>query len=65
VDMIALDEALDRLAQLDEQQVRVVELRYFAGLGINETAELLKVSPASVKRDWAAAKAWLKHELTR
>jgi len=65
VDMIALDEALDRLAQLDERQVRVVELRYFAGLGINETAELLKVSPASVKRDWAAAKAWLKHELTR
>lgn len=65
VDMIALDEALDRLAQLDEQQVRVVELRYFAGLGIEETAELLKVSPASVKRDWAAAKAWLKHELTR
>jgi len=64
-DMIALDEALDRLAQLDERQVRVVELRYFAGLGINETAELLKVSPASVKRDWAAAKAWLKHELTR
>jgi len=63
--MIALDEALDRLAQLDEQQVRVVELRYFAGLGIEETAELLKVSPASVKRDWAAAKAWLKHELTR
>jgi RNA polymerase sigma factor (TIGR02999 family) len=65
VDMIALDEALDRLAQLDEQQVKVVELRYFAGLGIDETAELLKISPASVKRDWAAAKAWLKHELTR
>jgi RNA polymerase sigma factor (sigma-70 family) len=63
--MIALDEALDRLAQLDEQQVKVVELRYFAGLGIDETAELLKISPASVKRDWAAAKAWLKHELTR
>lgn len=65
VDVLALDEALDRLAQLDEQQVRVVELRYFAGLGIEETAELMEISTATVKRDWAAAKAWLKHELTR
>jgi RNA polymerase sigma factor (TIGR02999 family) len=65
VDLIALDEALDRLAVIDEQQVRVVELRYFADLGITETAEVLNISPATVKRDWAAAKAWLKHEMTR
>lgn len=65
VDLIALDEALDRLAQFDEQQVRVIELRYFAGLGIEETAELLQISAATVKREWAAAKAWLRHELTR
>ncbi len=65
VDMIALDDALHRLASLDEQQVRVVELRYFAGLGLEETAEALNISVATVKREWAAAKAWLKHELTR
>src|SRR2546421_3144154 len=61
VDLIALDDALNRLALLDEQQVRVVELRYFAGLGIEETAEALNISVATVKREWAAAKAWLKH----
>jgi RNA polymerase sigma factor (TIGR02999 family) len=65
LDLIALDEALDRLAAIDAQQVKVVELRYFAGLEITETAELLKISPATVKREWAAAKAWLKHEMTR
>lgn len=65
VDLIALDDALNRLALLDEQQVRVIELRYFAGLGIADTAEALGISIASVKREWAAAKAWLKHELTR
>ena len=65
IDVIALDEALDRLALLDEQQVRIVELRYFAGLEIAETAAALNISAATVKRDWAAAKAWLKHELTR
>jgi len=65
LDLIALDEALNRLEAIDAQQVRVVELRYFAGLEINETAELLKISPATVKREWAAAKAWLKHEMTR
>jgi RNA polymerase sigma-70 factor, ECF subfamily len=65
LDLIALDEALDRLAAIDKQQVKIVELRYFAGLEISETAELLKISPATVKRDWAAAKAWLRHELTR
>jgi RNA polymerase sigma-70 factor, ECF subfamily len=65
VDLIALDDALERLALLDDQQVRVVELRYFAGLGIEETAEVLSISVATVKREWAAAKAWLRHELTR
>ena len=65
LDLVALDEALDRLAEIDSQQVKIVELRYFAGLEITETAEVLNISPATVKRDWAAAKAWLKHELTR
>jgi RNA polymerase sigma factor (TIGR02999 family) len=65
LDLIALDQALERLAELDEQQVKVVELRYFAGLEIEETAKVLKISSATVKRDWVAAKAWLKNELTR
>lgn len=64
-DLIALDEALSRLAVLDPQQVKIVELRYFAGLEITETAQVLKISVATVKRDWAMAKAWLKDELTR
>lgn len=64
-DLLALDQALDNLASLDPQQVRIVELRYFAGLDISETAEALDISPATVKRDWAAAKAWLKHEMTK
>jgi RNA polymerase sigma factor (TIGR02999 family) len=65
IDLMALDEALDRLARMDKQQVKVVELRYFAGLDLEETAQALDVSVATVKRDWASAKAWLKHELTR
>ncbi len=65
IDLIALDEALGRLAVLDPQQVKIVELRYFAGLEITETAQILKISVATVKRDWAMAKAWLKDELTR
>ena len=65
LDVLALDQALDKLAFLDEQQVRIVELRYFAGLDIEETAEALKISTATVKRDWSSAKAWLKHEMTR
>lgn len=65
IDLVALDEALERLADLDEQQVKVVELRYFAGLEIEETAKVLGISSATVKRDWVAAKAWLRHELTR
>ena len=51
IDLIALDQALDRLAKLDELQVKVAETRYFAGLGVFEIAELLKISPATVKRD--------------
>ncbi len=65
VDLLALDEALERLAKVDKQQVQIVELRYFSGLDVKETAAALNISPATVKRDWAVAKAWLKHELTR
>ena len=64
VDVEALDEALQRLAGVDPQQCRIVELRFFGGLSIEETAEALAISPATVKRDWTTAKAWLHHELT-
>jgi len=64
VDVIDLDKALNKLAELDPQQVRIVELRYFSGLNVADTAEVLGISPATVKRDWAVAKAWLRHELT-
>ena len=64
VDIIALDEALERLAVADPQQSRVVELRFFAGLSVEETAEALGISPATVKRDWATAKLWLYNELS-
>ncbi|HVF77772.1 MAG TPA: sigma-70 family RNA polymerase sigma factor [Solirubrobacteraceae bacterium] len=64
VDVIALHEALERLATLDPDQARLVELRYFGGLNIEETAEALDVSPATVKREWAIARAWLRRELT-
>ncbi len=63
VDFAALDQALNRLAELDEQQARIVELRYFSGLSIEETAEVLHISPATVKRDWNMARAWLRAEL--
>jgi RNA polymerase sigma factor (TIGR02999 family) len=63
VDIDALDQALTRLADLDPQQARLVELRYFGGLTIEETAEVLGVSPATVKRSWVVAKAWLRKEL--
>jgi RNA polymerase sigma factor (TIGR02999 family) len=63
VDIVALDEALARLAAVDPQQSRVVELRFFAGLSVDETAEALGISPATVKRDWATAKLWLYNEL--
>lgn len=65
VDILALDAALERLAALDPDQVRVVELRYFGGLTIDETAEAMGSSPATVKRQWTLARAWLKRELGR
>ena len=65
IDLLALDEALERLAQIDKQQVRIVELRYFGGLGIEETAAALGVSRATVVREWSVAKTWLRRELTR
>ena len=65
VDVLALDTALERLAALDARQARVVELRFFTGLSVEETAAVLDMSPASVKRDWATAKLWLYHELAR
>jgi RNA polymerase sigma-70 factor (ECF subfamily) len=64
VDVMALDEALTRLAALDPRQAQVVELRYFGGLGIEEAAQILGVSHATVERDWKTAKLWLRRELT-
>jgi len=63
-DLLALDQALDRLAQKEEHLARVVELRFFSGLDVPETAEVLGVSESTVKRDWAMARAWLYRELT-
>jgi len=62
-DLLALDDALDELAALDARQARVVELRYFGGLEIEEAAEALSISPATLKRDWAMARAWLHRRL--
>lgn len=62
-DLVAIDHALRRLERLDPQQGRVVELRYFCGLSVAETAEALDISPATVKREWATARAWLLREL--
>lgn len=63
LDLVWLDDALNRLAALDSEQSRLVELRFFAGLSIEETAEVMQVSPATVKREWATARAWLQREL--
>ena len=65
MDLVALDEALERLAVLDSQQARIVELRFFGGLTIDEAAAVAGISPATVKREWATAKAWLYQELRR
>lgn len=65
VDLLELDAALAKLAGWDAQQVKIVELRYFGGCSIDETAEVLGISAATVNRDWAAAKAWLSHQLSR
>ena len=63
VDLVALDDALNALAKLDAQQSRIVELRFFAGLSIEETARVLGISPATVKRDWTTARIWLSREM--
>lgn len=63
VDVLALDDALTRLAALDPAGAQIVELRYFGGLTIEETAEAMRVSPATIKREWAMARAWLKQDL--
>lgn len=63
-EMVALDEALERLASVDPRKSQIVELRYFGGLSIEETAEVLKVSPGTIMRDWTLAKAWLRREIS-
>ena len=64
VDVIVLDKALDALTELDEQQGRIVELRFFGGLTIEDTSEVLGISPATVKREWVTARAWLFRAMT-
>src|SRR5437660_10814947 len=64
VDLVALDDALNGLAALDPQQSRIVELRFFGGLSIEETSRALGISPATVKREWATARVWLQHEMS-
>ena len=63
-DLVALDDAMNGLARIDPRKVQVVEMRFFGGLSVEETAEVLKVSPVTVKRDWRAARAWRYRELT-
>ena len=65
VDIVALDDALQALARIDERQSRVVELRFFAGLSLNEISKVLEIAPATVQRDWIAARAWLHREISR
>ena len=65
IDLVALDEALERLAALDARKSQLVELRFFGGLSVEETAEVLKVSPRTVMREWSLAQAWLFRELKR
>jgi len=64
VNLLALDDALQRLEALDPQKARIVELRYFSGLTIEQTAEALRISPATVKRDWSMARARLRSEIS-
>ena len=65
IDLESLDEALTRLAELDERQAKIVELRYFSGLSVEETAEVLHISTATVKNNWKSAKAWLYQEISK
>ena len=62
-DVLAMDDALERLSSIDPRQGRIVDLRYFTGLNVEETAEVMGVSPKTVKRDWRSAKAWLHREM--
>jgi RNA polymerase sigma factor (TIGR02999 family) len=64
MDLVALDDALKALAELDERQSRIVELRFFGGLSIEDTSRLLEISPATVKREWSTARAWLYEEIS-
>ena len=64
LDLVALDDALKVLAELDERQSRIVELRFFGGLSIEDTSRLLEISPATVKREWSTARAWLYEEIS-
>ena len=65
LDLVALDDALNALAAIDERQARLVELRFFGGLSIEETAQALEISPATVKREWATARLWLLQQIRR
>jgi len=65
IDLVALDDALNQLSKLDVQQARIVELRFFSGLSIEETALVLGISPATVKRHWSTARVWLHDQITR
>jgi RNA polymerase sigma factor (TIGR02999 family) len=65
VDLVALDDALNSLANIDPQKSRIVEMRFFSGLSIEETAEVLGVSPDTIRRHWNSAKAWLHREISR
>jgi RNA polymerase sigma factor (sigma-70 family) len=64
-EIVAVDEALDALAQIDLRKAKVIELRFFGGLSVEETAEVLKISPQTVMRDWKMARAWLMGELAQ
>src|SRR5665811_767474 len=64
-EMVAIDDALNELAEIDPRKAKVIELRFFGGLSVEETAEVLKISPQSVMRDWKMARAWLLNELAR
>ena len=65
LDLVGLDDSLAKLTALDERQGRIVELRFFAGLSVEETAEVMQISTATVKREWSSARAWLYREMTR
>ena len=65
IDLVALNEALNNLERIDPQQGQIVELRYFSGLTIEEVAEVMNISPATIKREWNTARAWLRRELSR